>query len=84
MAHDVPRRQFAEPGVTVASWYVSCRARRLGPREPVGVNIGEHRVALWRDGAGIARALLARCPHLGAALSGGCISDIPGCGPVSW
>lgn len=71
MGDDLPRRQFAEPGVTVASWYVACAARRLGRRAPKGVHIGQHRVALWRDSAGIARALLARCPHLGADLSQG-------------
>lgn len=57
--------------MTVASWYVACRARRLTARRPLGVDIGQHRVALWRDGAGVARALLARCPHLGADLSQG-------------
>jgi phenylpropionate dioxygenase-like ring-hydroxylating dioxygenase large terminal subunit len=55
-------------------WYPlleSCELRR----KPLGVDRLGTRFVFWRDASGGAQALLDRCPHLGAALSKGCIRD---------
>lgn len=42
-------------------------------KKPLGVDIGEQPIVLWRDAAGIVHALEDRCPHRRAPLSLGCV-----------
>ncbi|OAN56232.1 Rieske (2Fe-2S) protein [Sphingobium sp. TCM1] len=41
--------------------------------KPLGVDIGDQQIVLWRDGDGVAHALEDRCPHRRAPLSLGCV-----------
>lgn len=51
-------------------------ARSSGLRDgPLERTIDQHRVALFRDATGRARALDARCPHRGANLADGVVRD---------
>lgn len=56
------------------SWYCAARSRELG-RRPLGRTLLGRRVVLFRDAAGTAHALGARCPHRGADLSAGRVTD---------
>jgi len=49
-------------------WYVACRARDLG-KKPVAATVIGTPLALFRDAAGRASALLDRCPHRNVPLS---------------
>jgi phenylpropionate dioxygenase-like ring-hydroxylating dioxygenase large terminal subunit len=51
-------------------WYPILEGRELQAR-PLGVERLGQRLVLWRTANGQAHAHLERCPHLGAALSGG-------------
>jgi phenylpropionate dioxygenase-like ring-hydroxylating dioxygenase large terminal subunit len=53
-------------------WYPLLESRELG-RRPVGVERLGRRFVFWRSADGVAHAHVDRCPHLGAALSGGCV-----------
>src|SRR5512138_927997 len=60
-AHMVDLRRHFHPVI---------RESRLG-RGPVRVMVGDTAYALWRDGDGVPRALVDRCPHRHAPLSKG-------------
>lgn len=51
-------------------WYPVIESRELKKR-PLGVERLGQRLVLWRSAAGAVHAHRDRCPHLGAALSGG-------------
>jgi phenylpropionate dioxygenase-like ring-hydroxylating dioxygenase large terminal subunit len=51
-------------------WYPVLESREVG-RKPVGVERLGRRLAFWRTADGAPHAHPDRCPHLGAALSGG-------------
>jgi phenylpropionate dioxygenase-like ring-hydroxylating dioxygenase large terminal subunit len=53
-------------------WYPVLESRELG-RKPLGVERFAQRLVFWRGADGQPHAALDRCPHLGAALSGGTI-----------
>lgn len=53
------------------SWYVACAASALQPGAVRRVSIAGRPLALFRGENGNLGALPARCPHLGADLSGG-------------
>jgi nitrite reductase (NADH) small subunit len=52
-----------------------CRHDELGPGEKRGVSIGRRRILLARTGTGRYCALADVCPHQGARLSDGHLSD---------
>ena len=55
-------------------WYVAGWADELGEKPQAKIFL-EEPVALFRDEAGIARALYGRCPHRFAPLGAGCVID---------
>src|SRR5512143_3119143 len=57
-----------------AHWYPVQESREVG-HKPLGVERLGRRLVFWRDANGQPHAHLDRCPHLGAALSKGRISD---------
>lgn len=52
-------------------WYPACPSKDLGASKPLGVELMETPVALFRDRAGLPAALLDRCPHRNFPLSEG-------------
>lgn len=56
-------------------WYPLLQSGELPADRPVGVMALGEPIALWRDAAGIARAVLDRCPHRSIKLSVGRIFD---------
>lgn len=59
-------------------WTVVGMSRELRPKVPLPVQVAGERLVLFRDAAGVAHALVDRCPHRGVKLSlgkveGGCI-----------
>jgi phenylpropionate dioxygenase-like ring-hydroxylating dioxygenase large terminal subunit len=56
------------------AWYVACRSDQLGAA-PVARTILGAPVVLFRDRAGVAGALLDRCPHRNVPLSRGEVDD---------
>lgn len=61
--------------ILLNTWYAVALASRLKGDEPLGVNLHGTSLVLWRDGAGVLTAVLDRCPHKGASLARGCVSD---------
>ncbi|MDA1343878.1 MAG: Rieske (2Fe-2S) protein [Proteobacteria bacterium] len=60
--------------VTEQQWYPVLESREL-KRKSLGVERFEWRLVFWRLSNGQAHAHLDRCPHLGAALSGGKVQN---------
>jgi phenylpropionate dioxygenase-like ring-hydroxylating dioxygenase large terminal subunit len=54
-------------------WYYLCAARELA-RNPVGLELGQTKVVAFRDASGAAAVIDARCSHMGADLSRGCVT----------
>lgn len=52
-------------------WMQACSRADLKGKRPLGLQLGEWPVVLFRDDRGVARALLDRCPHRGVPLSMG-------------
>ena len=68
-------------------WYPACRSRDLRGRAPIGITMLDEPVVVWRDGRGIARALVDRCPHRNVPLSAGRVHAGEGtlqCGYHGW
>jgi len=57
------------------AWYVACTAEELGAGQPVGRTICGERMVLFRASGGVAAALEDFCPHRGAPLSLGKVSE---------
>jgi nitrite reductase/ring-hydroxylating ferredoxin subunit len=57
------------------AWWAVARSEEVTGKKPFSADIAEQPLVLWRDKAGIARALEDRCPHRRAPLSRGCIRD---------
>jgi phenylpropionate dioxygenase-like ring-hydroxylating dioxygenase large terminal subunit len=55
-------------------WYPVLESRELR-HKPLGVERLGWQLVFWRSSDGLAHAHLDRCPHLGAALSGGKVQD---------
>lgn len=64
-------RHFNNPSIHLQSWYVAARGRTLSPGVVRAWPLLGRQIVFYRDGAGRARALDARCPHLGANLGHG-------------
>jgi phenylpropionate dioxygenase-like ring-hydroxylating dioxygenase large terminal subunit len=56
-------------------WTPVAYARELKGAGPLGVEVADERVVLFRDGGGVVRALMDACPHRGALLSQGKVED---------
>ena len=65
------RPNFNNPAVVVQSWYVAGRSEELSRGQVRSFDLGNRRIAIYRDTAGGIHALDARCPHLGADLGHG-------------
>lgn len=57
-----------------AAWYAGVASTQLTD-SPVGVRIHDEPIVVFRDGDGVAHAVLDRCPHRAVALSLGTIED---------
>ncbi len=55
-------------------WYVGCASSQLTFESPVGTQIGDRRIVLFRNDEGRVSALLDRCCHRGFPLSHGSIT----------
>jgi len=55
-------------------WYPILESRRVR-RRPVGLRRMAQNLVLWRDASGHVHCMHDRCPHRGAALSGGRVKD---------
>jgi nitrite reductase/ring-hydroxylating ferredoxin subunit len=56
-------------------WWTVALSEEVTARKPLAIDIDDQPVVLWRDAAGVARALEDRCPHRRAPLSLGCVRD---------
>ena len=68
-------------------WYPACRSGDLRGRTPRSITLMDEAVVLWRDGGGVARALVDRCPHRNVPLSAGRVHGREGtleCGYHGW
>ncbi|MEX6429191.1 MAG: Rieske 2Fe-2S domain-containing protein [Ferrimicrobium sp.] len=65
------------PSYLQEQWYVCSWSHSLTD-QPIGTNLLNERVVLWRDGTGRARAAVDQCPHRGTQLSLGSV-DESGC-----
>ncbi len=64
---------FASPAAVSQSWYVVAKSSSVGRGRARSCELGSRRIAVYRDQAGRAHALDARCPHLGADLTQGAV-----------
>lgn len=71
---------------TLATWWAVARSEEVTSAKPINVDIGDQPIVLWRDAAGIVRALEDRCPHRRAPLSLGCVlaNGMIQCGYHGW
>ena len=68
-------------------WYPACRSGDLRGRAARAITLLDEPVVVWRDGAGVARALVDRCPHRNVPLSAGRVPGGEGtleCGYHGW
>jgi nitrite reductase/ring-hydroxylating ferredoxin subunit len=67
-------------------WWAVARSEEVTGDKPINVDIGDQPIVLWRDKAGVVRALEDRCPHRRAPLSLGCVlaSGHIQCGYHGW
>lgn len=72
--------------MTQDGWWAVARSEEVTGDKPINVDIGDQPIVLWRDKAGIVRALEDRCPHRRSPLSLGCIlaSGAIQCGYHGW
>ena len=62
-------------GLLKDAWYAAALSEELGPKRPIGRIVLGEMLVLWRDGRGVASAVLDRCPHRHALLSEGSVVD---------
>ncbi len=62
---------FNNPDVVAEAWYPACRSSELAKRQTRSVKITNQRLVVFRGEDGVARALDAFCPHMGADLGNG-------------
>lgn len=67
--------RFARFDVVCEGWYCVGRSKDVPPRGTRKVWIGERDLVLWRDAKGGLHAIARACPHLGADLSKGAVTD---------
>ena len=59
----------------IQSWYLIASSQELQKNQILEAQLGRHKVVLFRNEHGIAGATDAYCPHLGADLSDGCVTQ---------
>jgi len=64
-------RVFNNPSVVTEAWYPACPSKELGKGLTFSVKFTHQRVAIYRGDDGLARAIDAFCPHMGADLGNG-------------
>jgi len=71
---------------TLEPWWAVARSEEVTSARPINVDIRDQPIVLWRDAAGIVRALEDRCPHRRAPLSLGCVlaNGMIQCGYHGW
>jgi phenylpropionate dioxygenase-like ring-hydroxylating dioxygenase large terminal subunit len=62
------------PAMIRYQWYVVLESNEVRA-QPIGVTRLGEKMVFWRDGGGVVRAAVDRCPHRGVALSVGKIQD---------
>lgn len=67
------RDVFANPTLLAQSWYPIAGSSAVRPNRAASFELFDRRIVLYRDRAGVVRALDARCPHLGADLGQGTV-----------
>lgn len=65
---------FNNPRLLVRTWYMAARSRDLQRGSIQSLELGPKRLVVYRDETGQARAMEARCPHMGADLAQGRVS----------
>jgi phenylpropionate dioxygenase-like ring-hydroxylating dioxygenase large terminal subunit len=60
---------FARPGVVRQGWYLVARSWRVRAGQARSVEIGSHRLVVYRDLEGRVHVVDDRCPHLGSDLA---------------
>jgi phenylpropionate dioxygenase-like ring-hydroxylating dioxygenase large terminal subunit len=66
-------RVFDNPDVLPSTWYAVAPSAELARGQARRITLHDRRIALFRGEDGVARALDARCPHLGADLGRGTV-----------
>jgi aminopyrrolnitrin oxygenase len=64
---------FANPTIVAQSWYPAARSKAVPRRCVRSFELGNRRIAVYRDENGRVYAIDARCPHLGADLAQGTV-----------
>ncbi len=64
---------FTNAASDTQNWYVAARSAEVRREKVASYPLLHRRIALYRDSAGVARAMDARCPHLGADLGQGSV-----------
>jgi len=70
-----PEPVFNNPKLLVCTWYVACRAKALKCGAVRSIELGSKRLVIFRSEDGLIHAMEARCPHMGANLAQGRVSD---------
>lgn len=66
-------RLFANPAIVAQSWYPAVRSNAVRRARLRSFELGNRRIAIYRDESGCVHAIDARCPHLGADLTQGTV-----------
>lgn len=67
-------RVFNRPGLLTEGWYPLFPSTELGRGETRAAEVLSQRLAVYRGSDGVARAVDAFCPHMGADLSNGSVA----------
>jgi phenylpropionate dioxygenase-like ring-hydroxylating dioxygenase large terminal subunit len=70
-----PMPMEGENGVFTQSWFPICMSRDVAPGKVVGRNFLDGRVLVYRGEDGVAQVLSAYCPHVGADVSMGWVTE---------
>lgn len=66
---------FANAAVVCEGWYAVGASGSLRPGSVEAASIGERRIAIYRDQGGVLHAVARTCPHLGADLVKGSVTE---------
>lgn len=73
--HKTPMVMEGDDGLFTQSWYVICMSDEVGKGQVVGRNFLDGRVLVYRGEDGVAQVLSAYCPHVGADVSEGWVTE---------
>lgn len=74
MTQDQGHHPIAIAPIAVAPIAIAL-SEEVSTQKPIGVDLGDQQIVLWRDAEGVAHALEDRCPHRRAPLSLGCVRN---------